>query len=185
MFTQTQSFLTPQEYLAIERKAEFKSEYCDGRMLAMAGARYRHNAVAANSIRQFGNGLEGSNCRVLTSDMRVCTNPNGLFTYPDVVVVCGEPSFLDDEFDTLLNPILLVEVLSPSTQHYDRIAKFELYRSIPSLRDYVLIAQDRTHIELYSQQPDGRWLLWETNDINAIMAVPSLGIEIPVRAIYA
>ena len=159
MSTQPKTFLTPEQYLDIERKAEYKSEYYRGEMFAMAGASLAHNTLVANLIGEFHGKLRAGPCRVLPSDMRVRVTSTGLYTYPDVVVVCGEPRVLDNQMDTLLNPSVLVEVLSPSTEDYDRGRKFEQYQSIESLREYLMLASDRVHADLYTRQPDGRWLL--------------------------
>lgn len=154
------SRLSPQEYLARERLAGEKHQYFDGEVFAMAGASREHSLIATNVIRELSNALRTGPCDVHGSDLRVHVPATGLYTYPDVSIACP-PEFPDDERDTLLNPSVLVEVLSDSTEAYDRGKKFENYRSIASLRDYVLIAQDRMLIEHYTRQPNGRWLLQE------------------------
>ena len=185
MSAATKPYITPAEYLARERAAEFKSEYLNGEMFAMAGATREHVLVSGNVSRELGNQLRDRDCEVYQSDMRVKVSPTGLYTYPDVAVVCGEPQFEDAQLDTLLNPKLLVEVLSKSTGGYDRGAKFEHYRQIPSLAEYVLIAQDKHHVEVFTRQPDGRWLLWETNDPAATVRLASIGCELHMAEIYA
>lgn len=135
--------LTPAEYLAIDRKAEFKSEYFAGEMFAMSGASFKHNQVVANLIAETAARLKGGPCQIVPSDLRLSVSPTGLYTYPDAMVVCGEPEFIDDHFDTLINPTVIFEVLSDSTESYDRGAKFRHYRSLDSLQAYVLISQDR------------------------------------------
>jgi Uma2 family endonuclease len=152
----TQS-LTEEQYLEIERKAEFKSEYYQGEMFAMPGARLAHIQIVANAMRHLGNQLEGRPCEPLSNDLPVCVTPVGLYTYPDIVVVCGEPKFLDNALDTLLNPTVIIEVLSESTEAYDRDKKFELYRSLESLAEYVMISSLRVRTERYTRQPDGTW----------------------------
>src|SRR5262249_28209470 len=151
--------ISPEEYLAQERLADFKSEYLRGEVFAMAGASYPHTLIKDNLAQEAGTQLKSGPCRVLTSDMRVRVNATGLYTYPDVVIVCDEPEFEDAVFDTLLNPRALVEVLSDSTEKYDRGAKFGHYRQIPSLQEYVLVAQDRPLVERYVRQADNSWLL--------------------------
>jgi Uma2 family endonuclease len=185
MSTQPQSRLSPEEYLALERKAEHKSEFYQGETFAMPGATYRHNLISSNIGGELRARLRGTECTALIADMRVATSETGLYTYPDIAVVCGQPRFRDQELDTLLNPAVLVEVLSPSTQNYDRGLKFEMYRTIPTLHDYILVAQDRVHVEHHSRQPDDRWLLWETNDAVATVVLSSLGIALPLSEIYA
>ena len=137
MATQPKTHLTPEQYLEIERKAEFKSEYYQGEMFAMSGASYPHIGIVANAVASLHQQLRRGPCRPLSNDMRVRVTATGLYTYPDVVVVCGEPRFLDDTFDTLLNPTVIIEVLSESTEAYDRGQKFEQYRSLESLAEYV------------------------------------------------
>jgi Uma2 family endonuclease len=155
--TLPKTYLTPEQYLEIERKAEFKSEYYQGEMFAMSGARYAHIKIVANAVASLHQQLRRGPCEPLSNDMRVSVAPNGLYAYPDIVIVCGKPQFLDDTFDTLLNPTVIVEVLSESTQVYDRIGKFELYRSLESLAEYVLISSLRVSVERYTHQPDGSW----------------------------
>jgi Uma2 family endonuclease len=150
---------TPEQYLDIERAADYKSEYFDGEIFAMAGASEEHNTITFNLSGALVPQLRGTGCRGYAGDMRVKVDASGLYTYPDVVVVCGERHFTDDHLDTLTNPTLIVEVLSPSTEGYDRGQKFANYRRIPSLETYVLVAQDRAHIEKFERRPDGQWLL--------------------------
>src|SRR5271157_1026194 len=184
MSTQPKTFLTPEEYLEIERKAEFKSEYYQGEMFAMAGAGWAHNRIAANAIIALGVGLRSGPCQVTPSDMRVQVSATGLYTYPDVVIVCEEPQFLDGRRDTLLNPTLIVEVLSPSTEAYDRGLKFENYRSLPSLEEYLLIAADRIHIDRYTRRPDGQWLLTSASKPEETLDLESVGCRLAVADLY-
>jgi Uma2 family endonuclease len=182
--TQPKTFLTPEEYLEIERKAEFKSEYCDGKMFAMAGAGEDHNLLVVNLIVGLHDQLQSRPCRVYPSDMRVRVRATGLYTYPDVVVVCGAPQFLDEQRDTLLNPTLLIEVLSPSTEAYDRGRKFEYYRLIESLHEYLLVASDRVHAELYTRQPDGRWLFASADRLEDSIDLQSVGCRLALADLY-
>jgi len=184
MSTAPKSFLTLEQYLSQERQAAFKSEYYRGETCAMAGASRKHNLIVANVVGEMRQSLKDRMCEVYPSDMRVKANPSGLYTYPDVVIVCGEPNFEDDEFDTLLNPTLIIEVVSESTESYDRGAKSALYRESSSLREYVLIAQDRVSIECLVRQSDDRWLLNETRPGEMDAKFASLGISIPVTEIY-
>ena len=176
--------LTETEYLAKERRAEFRSEFYRGDMFAMAGASREHILIAGNLAGEIRTQFKGRSCEVYSTDMRVKVSATGLYTYPDVVIVCGEPEFLDAEVDTLLNPTVLIEVLSQSTESYDRGAKAELYRRIPSLREHVLIAQDRPHVEVLIRQTDRNWLLQETSDLDQTVTIPSVSVSLSMRDIY-
>lgn len=185
--------LTEAEYLEIERAAEFKSEFYDGVMypmqgpphiLGMAGASFDHNRIKENVTFELNSRLRDGPCEALSSDMRVKVLATGLQTYPDVVVYCGTPEFLDEKRDTLLNPTLLVEVLSESTEKYDRTTKSKHYRRIPSLREYLLISQDHVSVERFVRQANGRWQLTEFEDLAASLDLEALSVEIPLAAIY-
>ncbi len=165
--------MTAPDYLQIERAAENKSEFRDGEIFAMAGGTFAHSAIAANMLRQLGNKLEGRPCVPCTSDLRVKIEMAGAYAYPDVSVVCGERQFEDERRDTLLNPTVIVEILSDSTESYDRGRKFELYRRIPSLREYLLVSQRAPHIEQFIRQPNGGWLLGDCDRIGR-RAFPSV-----------
>jgi len=182
--TQPKSWLTPEQYLELERKAEFKSEYLQGEMFAMAGASEPHNLVVANLIRDLGQQLRRRPCRIYPSDMRVRVSATGLYTYPDVTVVCEPPQFADQQTDTLLNPTLIAEVLSPSTEGYDRGRKFEHYRAIESLAEYLLVAQDRVHVDLYTRQPDGSWVLSEASRLEDTLELRSVGCQLVLGDLY-
>jgi Uma2 family endonuclease len=184
MSTVPKTYLTPQEYLEIERKAEYKSEYYQGEMFAMSGARLVHNKIAVHLSSQLDQQLADRPCDVAGSDMRVCVSPQGLYAYPDVVVVCGEPKFLDGQLDTLLNPILIAEVLSPSTEKYDRGRKFDQYKSIESLREYLLVSSDRVRADLYTLRPDGIWRLTAATRLEDTLEIPSLGCVLKLADLY-
>lgn len=158
-------FLSPEEYLEIERKAEDKSEYYNGEMFAMSGVSRRHDRIATRLTFLFVQHLRGKRCEAFTANMRVLATASGLYTYPDLSVACEEPQFADAHVDTLTNPALLVEILSPSTEDYDRGKKAKLYRAIPSLLELLFIAQDSYEVELYRRQPDGSWSLIEARGI--------------------
>ena len=175
---------TPQEYLALERKSETRNEYYNGEIFAMAGASREHNLIVANLLRDIGNQLEDRPCESYPSHMRVSIEATGLYTYPDVSVVCGEPRFQDREVDTLLNPTVIVEVLSPSTEAYDRGDKFRHYRRIDSLREFVLISQDRMMVERYTRQGKD-WVLSDMTDPDQVLKLESIGCQIPLNRIYA
>lgn len=176
--------LTPEEYLAFERKAEFKSEYFAGEMFAMAGATRAHNLIVLNVSSTLRQELRRRPCEVYPTDMRVKVSPAGLYTYPDVTVVCGKPQFEDENEDVLLNPLVLVEVLSESTEDYDRGRKFEHYRKVDSLREYVLIEQDRPHVMRFERQQDNTWVLWETDRMEETLKLPAIGCDLPLAEIY-
>jgi Uma2 family endonuclease len=149
--------LTPEEYLAIERQADSRSEYFAGEMFAMVGASRTHNRIVTNLVINLGNQLRSGPCNIYSTDLRVRVPETGLYTYPDVIVTCGEEQFDDDFQDVLLNPILVIEVLSTSTEAYDRGKKFEHYQTIESLAEYVLVTQERPRVEKYVRQKDGQW----------------------------
>ena len=184
MSLQPKTYLTPEEYLALERKAEYKSEYLAGEMFAMSGASPRHVLIVTNVVAELRGQLKQRPCTVYSSDLRVKVSPTGLYTYPDVVVVCDQPQFADEQRDTLLNPTLIVEVLSESTKDYDRGEKFEHYRTLPSLSEYVLIAQDKYHVEHFVRQPDNRWLLSETNWLEDTIHLSSIDCDLALIEVY-
>jgi Uma2 family endonuclease len=175
---------TPEEYLASERKAETKSEYFDGEIFAMSGVSREHNRIALDLASWLNAQFRGGPCEAFMSDMRVRVARTGLYTYPDVVAVCGEPRFEDDEVDTLLNPTLIVEVLSPSTEAYDRGRKFDHYRRIESLREYVLVSQDSVRVERFSRR-GGDWLLTIFERRADLLGLESVGVEVPLGEVYA
>ena len=177
--------LTEAEYLAIERAAEFKSEFYNGEMFAMAGGTYAHNRIKDNLARLIGNQLAGGPCFAITSDMKVKVAKTGLYTYPDVLIVCGSPEFPDAEStDILLNPAIIIEVLSPSTQNYDRGAKFHQYQHLESLKEYVLVSQDEPVCEQFVRQSDENWLPITTTGLSAELAFQSVPVRVPLSAIY-
>jgi Uma2 family endonuclease len=151
--------LTEQEYLAFERASEERHEYANGEIFAMSGGTWEHSLIGTNISGELRAALLDRPCSVHGADMRIHIPANTRYTYADVLVVCGEPDFLDDARDTVRNPVLIVEVLSDSSERYDRGDKFEQYRSIPSLRHYVLASQHKPRIEHFERQPDGAWLL--------------------------
>ena len=184
MSSQPQTLLSPQEYLTLERQAEYKSEYFAGEVFAMAGASQRHNLIASNVIRILGTQLLERDCNVYPSDMRVKISQVKKYTYPDVVVVCGKERFEDEDKDTLLNPSLIVEILSESTEAYDRGKKFEHYQLLGSLREYVLIAQDPYRLERYVRQDDRTWTYTEFHSSDDIVALPTIGCTLSLKDVY-
>jgi Uma2 family endonuclease len=176
--------VTPREYLQRERAAEERHQLVDGEVFAMAGASRAHNLIGLNLGSELRAQLKGRPCEVYATDMRVAVEARGLYTYPDVVVVCGEPRFLDAERDTLLNPTVLIEVLSPSSERFDRGRKFAQYRSLPSLREYVLVAQDECRVERYTRRGE-EWVLTEFTRAEDGLNLESIGCAVPLREIYA
>ena len=176
------TLFTPEAYITQERKARYKSEYLNGQIFAMSGASRAHSLITSNISNRLYNQLVGSDCEVHSSDMRVQPSPTAYF-YPDVVVICEEPRFTDGFFDTLLNPIVIVEVLSPSTAAYDRGEKFEHYQQFTSLRDYILVSQHRFCVEHYRRQ-DRQWERTEFCDPKDVLPLISIGCEIVVQDIY-
>jgi Uma2 family endonuclease len=177
--------LTEAEYLAIEEKAEFKSEFYRGEMFAMSGASYDHNRAKDNLARHLNNQLDGGPCFAVTSDMKVKIEATGLFTYPDVVVVCGEPQFLAGRRDAILNPTAVIEVLSPSTEAYDRGAKFRQYEQVPTLREIVLVAQDEAVCERFVRQPDGAWVRTAVTRLEDELVFATVPARVRLADVYA
>ncbi len=179
------SRITAVEYLALERQADHKSEYLNGEVFAMIGASRRHNLISLNIGAELRAQVKQRPCEVYVSDMRVKTNATGLYTYPDVVVVCGTPIFEDAAVDTLLNPTVLIEILSKTTQDYDQGGKFEHYRTLDTLQDYLLVAQHHCHLMHYHRQPHNAWLLTETRDIAGVVPLPSINCTLALTEVYA
>jgi Uma2 family endonuclease len=175
---------TPKEYLTIERQADYKSEYLCGEIYAMAGATPTHNIITANVIRELGNRLKGTPCTTYASDMKVRTDAGGLFAYPDVTVGCGEPVFHDERGDVLTNPTIIVEVLSSSTADYDRSTKWEHYREIPSLQDYLMIAQETPRVEHYGRRSPDQWLFTTITNLEGHVILATHGLTLPLAEIY-
>ena len=185
MASNPKTYITPEEYLELERKAEFKSEYFNGEIFAMGGASPRHVLIVTNLVIELGTQLRGKSCGVFSSDLRIKIPATGLFTYPDVVVLCDKPQYDDKQKDTVINPTVIAEVLSKSTKDYDRGEKFESYRSIESFTDYVLVAQDKFHVEHFARQEDGGWLLKETNKLEDSIKIASICCELRLTDMYA
>ncbi|MDS4057344.1 MAG: Uma2 family endonuclease [Candidatus Contendobacter sp.] len=181
---QPKPYLSPEDYLALERRAELKSGYFDGEIFAMTSASEPHNLIVVNTLSEVRQQLKKCPCRVYSNDMRIKVSPTGLFTYPDVMVVRGQAQFGDSQWDTLLNPILIVEVLSDSTEAYDRGREFEHYRKLESLMEYVLIAQHRPHVESYRRQLDQRWVLTESDGLESRLRLDAIDCELALAEIY-
>ena len=184
MQASTKMVMTPEEYLEKERKAAFKSEYYAGEVFAMAGASPRHTLIVANTIYRLVGQLKDRTCTVHPNDLRVKVTLASLYTYPDIVVVCGTPRYEDRQKDTLLNPNILVEVLSDSTEAFDRGQKFAMYRAVKSLTDYLLIAQNQALIEHFVRRPNGHWMLSDYRGMEAIVSIASIGCTLPLADVY-
>lgn len=177
--------LTEAEYLKIERAAEFKSEFFDGEMFAMAGGTPQHSLIATNLAAEFRNHLKASSCVAYNADLRLKVEATGLCTYPDLSVICGALQLAAGTDDTVVNPTVIVEVLSDSTEAYDRGKKFEHYRQMASLKEYLLVSQREPRIELFTRQADGRWLMNEAANKDASLELPSLRITLSLAEVYA
>jgi Uma2 family endonuclease len=184
MSTVPQKLLTPAEYLARERAAEFKSEFYGGEMFAMAGGTRRHSLICSNLVALLQPRVRPCGCEVHGSDLRIKVSRTGLYTYPDASIACGEIRFEDESEDTLLNPAVIFEVLSPSTERRDRGWKFQQYRKIPSLLEYVLVDQDRPAVERFFRPPGGRFELDEVEGLDGVLQLSSPQIQLPLREIY-
>jgi Uma2 family endonuclease len=183
MASQRKPLYTPEEYLALERAAEYRSEYLDGEIFAMSGASEAHNLIAGNIFWHLKSQFRGWPCRAYMSDMRVRVTPGRMYTYPAVVAVCGPREFADDQRDTLLNPTVVFEVLSPSTEAVGRGEKFAHYWRLASLTDYVLVAQDQMRVEHFTRQGDG-WFVTAANTLDETIRLSSIGAEVALSAIY-
>ncbi len=184
MAAQPRQRFTPEQYLALERQAETKSEYVNGEIFAMAGASEEHNTIAFNLGGLLYPRLRARGCRGYIGDMRLKVSATGLYTYPDVMIVCGERQIDSSSFDTLLNPTTIIEILSPTSEAYDRGAKFGHYRRIDSLREYLLVAQDQPHVERFVRQGAGEWLLSEATGLDNTIPLASIDASLSLAAIY-
>ncbi len=176
--------LTVEQYLALDRAAEFKSEYHDGEMFPIAAVSLPHGLLSVTVGSALASRLRQSQCRAVGSSMRVRVSPTK-FVCPDLLVFCGKPALTDEHSDTLTNPKVIIEILSPSTQDYDYGTKFSLYRQLPSFEEYVLVSQTTHLVEVYRRTPEARWLLSTYSGPEAVFPVESLDISIPLAEIYA
>jgi len=184
MASQPKPRYSVEEYLEIERAAEFKSEYIDGYIVAMSGASEPHNLIVTNVVSELRGQLKARDCRVYSSDMRIDVREQGLFAYPDVVVVCGDPELSDSKLDNLRNPVVIIEVLSKSTESYDRGVKFMKYRRIESLQEYLLVSQDTPLVERYIRQPNDHWLMSEALGLEAVVHMSSIDCDLKLVEAY-
>lgn len=178
------NYTSAEEYLEIERSSEEKHELHNGRIITMAGASLKHNRIVGNLIVNIGSHLKGKSCNVFPSDLRTKAHTPDSFTYPDITIVCGEPELMDDHFDTLLNPSIIIEVLSPSTEKYDRGLKFFYYMQMPSLREYIMINSTEIYIHISRRQNDESWKFEEVSNPCASLFVNTIGYSISLNDIY-
>jgi Uma2 family endonuclease len=176
--------LSPEEYLTRERKAAFRSQFYRGEMFAMAGGSPRHSLITANVIRELGSALKGRPCTAYDSNLRIRVSTTGLYTYPDASVICGKLEFDDEHRDTVLNPTVLVEVLSPSTEAYDRGKNFGHYRQLPSLQEYVLVEQDGPRVERHARNADNTWTVTFKSGRDQSLELVSIGVALRLAEIY-
>lgn len=184
MSTHRDTYISPEEYLAFEREAEYKSEYVDGEVRERAASDLHHVQTVSNLITQIGSQLRGRPLLVLANEMKVRTADSRKFFYPDVSVVCNKPQFHDERTDIILNPLLIIEVLSKSTEAFDRGAKFQAYQSLASLREYLLVAQDKPAVEQYVRRPDGSWTYRAVIGLESSLPLPSVECTLGLGAVY-
>lgn len=184
MDSQPKPQLTPQEYLAWERQQATRHEFFDGEIFAMTGASREHNLVCGNAFATLHAQLRGKPCELYNNDMRVKVSETGMYTYPDIAAACADPQFEDADVDTLINPALIIEVLSDSTEQYDRGAKFQHYRTLPSLQDYLLIAQTECQVEHYVREASSRWLMTEYRSLDDRIKLASIDCDLLLRDLY-
>ncbi len=179
------NYVTPDEYLLAERNTEEKNEYYDGQVLAMSGASLRHNQIEVNLLRCISEFLKSHTCNILPGNMMVTTPAKDAYMYPDAVIFCGEPQLQDNVFDTLLNPSVVFEILSPSTHGIDKGRKFFFYQRIPSLREYIMVDFQKKLAQLARKQPDGSWLFEEVSDVSALLFIQTIDFSLLLEEIYA
>ncbi len=184
MATQLDTLVSPEEYLAVERESETKSEYFEGVVYAMTGASLRHIQIVSNLTTELTTQFRARPCRALPNEMKVRLPDSHKFFYPDMTVVCGKPLFHDERTDIILNPVLVIEVLSPSTEAFDRGAKFQAYQTLDSLKEYVLVAQDKPVVEQFVRQADGKWTYVAVIGLESSLLLPSVECTLNLSAVY-
>ena len=177
-------YVSPQKYLDTERLALDKHEYFEGEVFAMSGASIVHNVLFKNTYIDLGIKLKGKKCQPYGSDLRIHIPKNSLYTYPDISIICDEIETTDDKFDTITNPSVLFEILSPSTQKYDRIEKFDLYREIDSLKEYIMINSEKILVLQYIRNPDNSWLMMEYKSLDTSFTIQTVAVELKLSDIY-
>lgn len=176
--------MTEDEYLAFERASDVKHEFYRGEIFAMAGASRQHNEIKDNLIVEIGSRLKGTPCRTYSADQRVKVKRTGLFTYPDILLVCGPPIFDPKADDTLINPQVVIEILSKSTESYDRGTKFRHYQRLPSVKEYLLVSQDRVQVERFVRQDDETWILTTYDDPAGEFSLATVPVRVPLADVY-
>jgi Uma2 family endonuclease len=177
-------YITPEEYLGMERKAEYQNEYYYGQVLAMSGASLKHNLIERNLLLTIGQFLKNKNCSVLPSNMRVTTPSHDSYMYPDATIVCGEPELEDDQLDTLQNPSVIFEILSPSTRSIDKGRKFFFYQRIPSLREYIMVDTTKKFIQIARRQADNSWKFEDMDNSRVFLNIRTIQFDLPLEEIY-
>ena len=183
MQRQPQRHYSVDEYFAVEAGSPIKHEYCNGEIFAMAGASVAHNDITANVVGTLRLSLRGTSCRAFGNDLRLLT-PGGLYTYPDVLVICGRITLTPDRPDTVTNPVLLAEVLSDATRDYDRGEKFTLYKALPTLREYLLIEQNQVGVDHFQRQDSGAWTMTSYDRLTTLVSLVSIPVQLPLSEIY-
>ena len=184
MLAREQKYYTPEEYLALEEAAEYRSEYYQGEIFAMSGSSANHNRIARNLVIALESAFENKPCESFINDMRLLVKKNGLYTYPNVMVVCGQIKFVEGRTDTVTNPVVVIEILSESTQDYDRGSKFMLYRGLETLQEYILIDQTKIYVEQFRRLEDGRWILDNLDQTDDLLRIESIDFKISLQQIY-
>ena len=184
MHDPAKKYITPEEYLALEEKAEHRSEYYQGEIFALAGGSANHNQISGNIYTKLNTTFGDQNCQPFIGDMKVWIEKKDLFTYPDVAVVCGEIEFYENRDDAIINPLVIIEVLSESTTTYDHIEKFEYYRTLPSFQEYILVDQYKIHIEHYYKESKGKWIFTEYHQKDDILHFEKIDFEMSLKDIY-
>ena len=184
METTALKLISPQEYLRFERGAKEKHEYFEGQIIAMAGASLAHNRMVANLVKKIGSFLEDKSCEILPSDIRISVSSFESYMYPDATIVCGKPEMEDEKFDTLKNPSVIFEVLSPSTEDHDRGKKFFFYRQIPTLKEYVLINTTKYFVEISRRQEDNSWMFEEISNADSYLNITTIDFQISLEELY-
>ena len=184
MHDPAKKYITPEEYLAMEEKAKHRSEYYQGEIFALAGGSANHNRIVRNLSRNLDQAFTKEKCEAFITEMKVWIEARQLFTYPDVAVVCGEIEFYENRDDAIINPLIIVEVLSDSTKSYDRIEKFQYYRTLPGFQEYILVDQYKIHVEHYYKESKGKWIFTEYYQIDDILHFKKIDFEISLKDIY-